>query len=54
MSTADANFVAPLLYATMVFSGRDGVLVFGEEPGWGLYIGMVLIVVSGVMLARSR
>ena len=54
MTTADANFVAPLLYATMVFSGLYGVLVFGEVPGWGLYIGMALIVVSGVMLARSR
>lgn len=54
MSTADANFVAPLLYATMVFSGLYGVLVFGEVPGWGLYIGMALIVVSGVLLARSH
>ena len=54
MAAADANFVAPLLYTTMAFSGLYGVLVFGEVPSWGLYIGMALILLSGLMLARSR
>ncbi len=53
MQTADANFVAPMLYATMVFSGLYGVLLFGEVPGWGLYLGVALIITSGIMLARS-
>ena len=54
MAAAEANFVAPVLYATMIFSGLYGVLVFGEMPSWGLYIGMTLILLSGLMLARSR
>ena len=54
MQSADANFVAPMLYATMVFSGLYGVLVFGEVPGWGLYIGMALIITSGVLLIRRN
>ena len=54
MAAADANFVAPLLYTTMAFSGLYGILVFGEVPSWGLYIGMALILLSGLMLARSR
>ena len=53
MTSADANVVAPMLYATMIFSGLYGVLIFGELPGWGLYMGMGLIITSGVMLARS-
>ena len=53
MQSADANVIAPLLYATMIFSGLYGVLLFGEVPGWGLYVGMGLIISSGVMLARS-
>ncbi|MBT6430491.1 MAG: DMT family transporter [Rhodospirillaceae bacterium] len=53
MTTADASFVAPLLYATMIFSGLYGVLLFGEVPGWSLYAGMALIIASGLMLARS-
>ncbi|MDE0725458.1 MAG: DMT family transporter [Alphaproteobacteria bacterium] len=53
MRSADANVIAPLLYATMIFSGLYGVLLFGEVPGWGLYVGMGLIISSGVMLARS-
>jgi len=53
MRSADANVIAPLLYATMIFSGLYGVLLFGEVPEWGLYVGMGLIISSGVMLARS-
>ncbi len=53
MRTADANFIAPMLYATMIFSALYGVLLFGEVPGWGLYAGMALMVASGVLLARS-
>lgn len=53
MRSADANVIAPLLYATMIFSGLYGVLLFGEVPEWGLYVGMRLIISSGVMLARS-
>lgn len=53
MRSADANVIAPLLYATIIFSGLYGVLLFGEVPGWGLYVGMGLIISSGVMLARS-
>lgn len=51
MRSADANVIAPLLYATMIFSGLYGVLLFGEVPGWGLYVGMGLIISGGVMLA---
>jgi drug/metabolite transporter (DMT)-like permease len=52
MALADANFVAPLLYSTMLFSGLFGVLIFDEVPSLTLFLGMTMIVASGLLLAR--
>jgi drug/metabolite transporter (DMT)-like permease len=52
MALAEANFVAPFMYSTMLFSGLFGVLLFDEMPSPALFLGMALIVASGVLLAR--
>ncbi len=52
MALADANFVAPFMYSTMLFSSLLGVLLFDEIPSLALFLGMTLIVASGVILAR--
>ena len=52
MAIADANFVAPFLYSTLLFSGLYGVLLFDEILRLSLFLGMALIVASGVLMAR--
>ncbi len=52
MALAEANFVAPFMYSTMLFSSLLGVLLFDEIPSLALFLGIVLIVASGVLLAR--
>ncbi|MBT6986950.1 MAG: DMT family transporter, partial [Rhodospirillaceae bacterium] len=52
MAMADANFVAPFLYSTLLFSGLFGVLLFDEVLRPSLFLGMALIVGSGLLLAR--
>ncbi len=49
---ADANFVAPFFYTTMLFSALFGVLLFDEAMSLSLTLGMALIVSSGLLLAR--
>ena len=53
IAIADATFVAPLLYATMLFSSLYGVLLFDEVLRPSLLVGMALIIGSGIMLART-
>jgi len=52
MALGDANFVAPFMYSTMLFSGLLGVLIFDEVPNLALVAGMALIIASGIILAR--
>ncbi|MDP6873109.1 MAG: DMT family transporter [Alphaproteobacteria bacterium] len=52
MALADANFVAPFMYSTMLFSGLLGLLFFNEMPTLSLFAGMGLIIASGLILAR--
>jgi|TARA_B100000959_G_scaffold79778_1_gene84941 drug/metabolite transporter (DMT)-like permease len=52
MALADANFVAPFMYSTMLFSTLVGVLLFDEVPSLTLFFGMALIFASGLLLAR--
>jgi len=44
--------VAPFLYSTLLFSGLFGVLLFDEVLRPSLFLGMALIVGSGLLLAR--
>ena len=52
MAMADANFIAPFLYSSLLFSGLFGVLLFDEVLRPTLFPGMALIVASGILLTR--
>ena len=52
MALAEANFVAPFLYSTLLFSGLYGVLLFDEVLRPSLFLGIALIVGSGLLLLR--
>lgn len=52
MALADANFVALFLYSTLLFSGLLGVLLFDEVLRPTLFLGIALIVASGLLLMR--
>jgi drug/metabolite transporter (DMT)-like permease len=52
MALADANFIAPFLYSSLLFSGLFGVLFFDEVLRWSLFFGIILIVASGLLLMR--
>jgi drug/metabolite transporter (DMT)-like permease len=47
---AEARIVAPLLYSFMVWALISGVVVFGDRPGLWSYVGIALIIASGVLL----
>ncbi len=51
---ADLSTVIPFDYSRLVFAGILGLLLFGETPEIGSYVGYVLIVLSGVYLVRSE
>lgn len=50
---ADASFLAPLGYATIVYSVIIGWLVFGESLTWITMAGILLILAGGVLSART-
>ncbi|MBS0236582.1 MAG: DMT family transporter [Proteobacteria bacterium] len=54
LSYADLSTVVPFDYSRLVFTGVLGFYLFGEEPLYGDYVGYVLIMVSGIYLARSE
>jgi drug/metabolite transporter (DMT)-like permease len=51
---ADLSTVIPFDYSRLVFAGILGLLLFGETPELGSYIGYALIVSSGIYLIRSE
>lgn len=57
LAIAEASVVAPFYYATILWAALMGVTLFGEVPGWHLYLGAALIIGAGVfvtLLARRR
>ncbi len=52
MAMADANFIAPFLYSSLLFSALYGVLFFDEVLRLSLFFGMIMIVGSGLLLLR--
>lgn len=52
MAMADANFIAPFLYSSLLFSGLFGVVFFDEVLRLSLFLGIALIVASGLLLLR--
>lgn len=55
MKSADASFVMPFFFATLVFAGIYDVIIFGDLPTLGGVLGAVLVVTGAVILAwRER
>lgn len=48
---ADASFVVPFSYATLIFAALYDFGVFGVAPGWVSALGASIIVVGGAILA---
>ncbi|WP_146344147.1 DMT family transporter [Falsiphaeobacter marinintestinus] len=51
MARADASFVAPFSYATLVFAALYDFLVFGARPSWVSVLGAAIILAGALMLA---
>ncbi len=51
MARADASFVAPFSYATLVFAGLWDAVVFGVLPDWVSILGATVILAGALLLA---
>ncbi|MCP5036233.1 MAG: DMT family transporter, partial [Rhodobacteraceae bacterium] len=51
MRRADASFVVPFSYTTLVFAGAYDFLVFREVPGFYSLTGAVIIITGAALLA---
>lgn len=51
MARADASFVSPFVYATLVFASLYDFLIYGERPGWVSILGAAIILAGALMLA---
>jgi drug/metabolite transporter (DMT)-like permease len=54
MSRADASFVTPFFYATLVFAAAYDLAVFGERPDLLAAIGALVIVAGALVLVRGE
>ena len=52
--SAQATVLAPLVYFQLIAATLFGVLVFGDIPDGYAFLGMVLLIVSGVLSLRDR
>ncbi|MEM6665905.1 MAG: DMT family transporter [Pseudomonadota bacterium] len=52
-SNAEASDLAPFTYSEIVAAVVFGFLMFGTLPDWISWIGIALIITSGVMVARA-
>ncbi len=48
---APAQRLAPLEYTALIWSALFGWVIFGEVPGWQLYVGAVIIIGACLMVA---
>lgn len=51
MARADASFVAPFSYATLVFAAVYDFAVFGVVPDWVTVLGAAIILIGAAVLA---
>ena len=49
--SADAAYVAPFIYAALIFAALYDVLLFGDWPDAISRVGMGVIVLGGVLMA---
>lgn len=48
---APAQRLAPLEYTALIWSALFGWIIFGEVPGWQLYVGAVIIIAACMLVA---
>lgn len=51
MARADASFVAPFSYGTLIFAGLWDALIFGVIPDWVTFVGAGIILGGALLLA---
>ncbi|SIO13431.1 DMT family transporter [Vannielia litorea] len=51
MARADASFVAPFIYGTLVFAALFDAVIFGAVPDWVSWLGASIIVAGALLLA---
>lgn len=51
---AEASLVAPLIFVELVWSIIIGYLVWGDIPGEAVFLGALIVVASGMMVAPRR
>ncbi|MBY6155434.1 DMT family transporter [Vannielia litorea] len=51
MARADASFVAPFIYGTLVFAALYDAVIFGAVPDWVSWLGAAIIVAGALLLA---
>ena len=51
MARAEASFVAPFSYATLVFAALYDFALFGVVPDWVTWVGAAIILGGALMLA---
>ena len=49
-----AILVAPMQYSQMIWGILFGALLFGEWPAWQTYVGVAVIVASGVYILKRE
>lgn len=54
MELADASFLSPLGYTQLLWATLFGLLVFGDLPDAAAFIGMAIIVASGLYVALGH
>ncbi|WP_211100580.1 DMT family transporter [Acuticoccus sediminis] len=53
-SRGSALVVAPMQYSQMIWGTLFGVVLFGEWPAWQTYLGVAVIVASGVYILKRE
>lgn len=54
LQLAEASLVVPLRYLAIVYAAMYGFMVFGEIPGVHQIVGAVIVVGSGIIIARRQ
>ena len=53
-SRGSALVVAPMQYSQMIWGSLFGIILFGEWPAWQTYVGVAVIVASGIYILKRE
>lgn len=51
---AQAQQLAPLEYTALIWSASAGFVIFGERPGWHVWVGAAVVIVACLTVAAQR